>query len=135
MNQVLKIEAQAFPKSAYSRETFLHFHRRLPETFLVLEQEKVRGYIIFEPNGHIISLAVDPAYRRGGIGTRLMNACESHCASDILVVEVRKGNKSAQSFYKRLGFCVTSRVPLYYGTEDAYVMEKRMSSADAEGVH
>ena len=124
LNQILHIEAHAFPKSPYTPEMFLDYHHVFPDTFLVLEEGAVLGYVIFKPDGHVISLAVDPAYRRRGIGTYLMNACESRCGGHRLLVEVRKGNIVAQKFYKRLGFQLKSRVRLYYGTEDAYVMEK-----------
>jgi len=133
LSQILRIEAQAFPKSAYTHEMFLNHHHRLPETFLVFEEEKVLGYIIFEPDGHVISLAVDPTHRREGIGTHLMRVCESRCRTDTLFVEVRKGNTLAQTFYERLGFQLKFRIPLYYGTEDACVMEKRTSQAIGEG--
>ena len=83
-------------------------------------------FIISAPNGHVISLAVAPAHRRKGIGTRLMKACESRCASDRVSVEVRKGNVRARKFYEKLGFQLKSEIHLYYGTEDACVMEKRI---------
>lgn len=125
LKEVLGIEAQAFPKSSYTPEMFLHYYHILSETFLVFEEGKVLGYIIFKPNGHVISLAVNPAHRRKGIGTHLMNACESRCKKDGLFVEVREGNIWAQKFYEKLGFQLKSRIRLYYGTEDAYVMEKK----------
>ncbi len=130
LEEVLRIEAMAFPKSSYAPELFLRYHHMLSETFLLFEEETVLGYIIFAPDGHVISLAVDPAHRRKGIGTYLMNACESRCESDRLFVEVREGNRPAQEFYERLGFQRKSRVRLYYGTEDAYVLEKELGSRD-----
>jgi ribosomal-protein-alanine N-acetyltransferase len=126
LNAVLQIEAQAFPKSAYSAEIFLRYHRVSPDTFLVLEEETIVGYIIFEPNGHVISLAVALAHRGKGNDTHLMNVCESQCRGGRLVVEVREGNRAAQRFYEKLGFRLKSRIPRYYGKEDAYVMEKRV---------
>jgi len=130
LEDVLRIEAMAFPKSSYRPEVFLRYHHILSQTFLLFEEEKVVGYIIFAPDGHVISLAVDPAHRRKGIGTHLMNVCESRCESNILFVEVREGNTRAQRFYEKLGFQRKSRIRLYYGTEDAYVMEKALGSGD-----
>lgn len=128
LDEILRIEAQAFPKSAYTVEMFVHFYRRYSGTFLVFEEREIAGYIIFKPDGHIISLAVDPPHRRKGIGTDLMNACESRCKGENLLVEVRKGNVGAQRFYEKLGFQLKSVIRLYYGTEDAYVMEKKAFS-------
>jgi ribosomal-protein-alanine N-acetyltransferase len=133
LNDLLRIEAQAFPKSSYTAEMFLQFHQVLSDTFLVLEDRKVLGYVIFRRDGHVISLAVDPAHRRRGIGRHLMNACETKCLSHRLLVEVREGNKVAQRFYGRLGFRVKSRIPLYYGTEDALIMEKKTDPQPGPG--
>lgn len=125
LKQILHIEAHAFPKSAYTSKMFLNYHRIFPDTFLVFEERHVLGYVIFGPDGHVISLAVEPIQRMKGIGKRLMDACESRCSGGTLLVEVRKGNRGAQKFYEKLGFQIKSKVRLYYGTEDAYVMEKK----------
>jgi ribosomal-protein-alanine N-acetyltransferase len=124
LKEVLRIEAQAFPKSAYSAEMFIRYHHLSPETFFVHEEEIVSGYAIFTSDGHVISLAVDRTHRRKGIGTALMNACESFCQGRSLLVEVRVSNRGAQDFYRTLGFQLRSRIRRYYGTEDAYIMEK-----------
>ena len=125
-NQILQVEAYAFPKTSYTSQIFLHSHHAFPDTFLFIEEDKLLGYIIFTPDGHIISLAVDPAHRRKGIGTQLINACESQFWISRLLVEVRERNIGAQKFYEKLGFQQKSKIRLYYGTEDAYVMEKKI---------
>ncbi len=128
LNQILHIEAHAFPKSSYTSDMFLHYHRTLTDTFLVFEDVIVLGYIIFKSDGHVMSIAVDPAHRRQGTGTQLVKACERRCRTGRLLVEVREGNIGAQRFYKKLGFQLKCKVRLYYGTEDAYVMEKKIHS-------
>jgi ribosomal-protein-alanine N-acetyltransferase len=134
LDQIMRIEAQAFPKSPYTRELLMAYHRGFPATFLVFEENTLLAYLIFKPDGHVVSLAVDPAHRRRRIGTRLMKACESRCRADRLLVEVREGNIRAQRFYERLGFRMTSRIRRYYGSEDAYVMEKARSQTDRKGI-
>jgi ribosomal-protein-alanine N-acetyltransferase len=126
LGRILEIEAQSFPKSSYPAQVFLDYYRILPRTFLVLEEESVLAYIIFEPDGHVISLAVDPSRRRSGIGRSLMQACEARCNTNKLLVEVRERNLGARRFYERLGFQTKARIGLYYGAEDAFVMEKEM---------
>ena len=37
INKVLEVEGRAFPKSSYSKQTFLHFAYTLPETFTIIE--------------------------------------------------------------------------------------------------
>jgi ribosomal-protein-alanine N-acetyltransferase len=126
LDQILQIEAQAFPKSSYAPVVFLHYHRVSPHTFLVFEESGLWGYVIFKTDGHVISLAVDADHRRKGIGTQLIKACECLCTGKRIFVEVRKTNLAAQEFYASLGFRVISRIRLYYGTEDALVMEKAL---------
>ena len=111
---------------------FVRYYRAFPETFLVFSEENVVGYLIYTSDGHIVSLAVDPAHRRRRIGTSLINAAESRCRDTRLLVEVREGNTGAQKFYESLGFCRTSRICLYYGNEDAYVMERGGTQLDRD---
>jgi ribosomal-protein-alanine N-acetyltransferase len=126
LNQILKIETRAFPKSAYTQEVFFHYYLVHPDTFLVFEDETVVGYIIFADDGHVISLAVLPDHRRRGIGSTLMRHSEACCSSGRVWVEVRKGNDGAQAFYAKQGYHLETIVRRYYGSEDAYVLEKKI---------
>jgi len=127
LDRILWIETRAFPKSPYDPATFLYYHRNFPNHFLTFEKENILGYIIFTPGGHIVSLAVAPDHRRRGIGTLLVNECSIRCKGTRPWLEVRRGNLGAQRFYEKLGFRKTAVIPGYYGTEDAYVMEKQLS--------
>jgi ribosomal-protein-alanine acetyltransferase len=119
---ILEIEAEAFPKTAYSKEAFLNYAEYLPETFLVVETGKdIVGYIIFDKGGHIHSTAIKPTHRRKGFGKMLfMHAAK--CAKNKLWLEVRSKNTAAVEFYKRLGMKIVGRIPHYYETDDALVM-------------
>jgi ribosomal-protein-alanine N-acetyltransferase len=125
---ILGIEKEAFPKSPYSRFIFLYYAHIYPDNFLVYVYtdpetglKKIVGYIIFYPQGHIISIAVDPAYRRRGIGTELVEEVLKRTKGRARV-EVRESNEVAKRFYTRLGFAVQAVIPEYYGDEDARVM-------------
>ncbi|MHC1636244.1 MAG: ribosomal protein S18-alanine N-acetyltransferase [Candidatus Methanospirareceae archaeon] len=123
LEEILKIEREAFPKSAYSALTFLYYAENYPDSFLVYENEegKVIGYIIFYPNGHIVSIAVSRSYRRRGIGTRLIEEVLKVTGGRARV-EVRRSNEGAIKFYKKLGFSLRYIIEAYYGDEDALVM-------------
>jgi ribosomal-protein-alanine N-acetyltransferase len=76
-----------------------------------------------EGESELLNLAVDPAFRRCGIGRRLLAAINaSHTGG--LWLEVRESNAVARNFYKSLGFCETGRRPGYYPdcNEGAIVM-------------
>ena len=128
LGDIMEIEERAFPKSPYSPFTFLHYALAFPKNFLVCEHEgKIVGYIIFHSDGHIISIAVHPEWRRKGIGTALMNKVFKRTGGKAMV-EVRESNKIAINFYKKLGFVFKTRVPSYYGDEDALIMVREWDS-------
>jgi ribosomal-protein-alanine acetyltransferase len=123
MNRILEIEAQAFPKSPYSRRIFTSLYRSNATTFLVYEEEgHILGYLVYTPEGHIISLAVDPRHRRRGIGTQLVSEVFRSARGECIWVEVRETNTGARAFYEKLAFQKKGVIPGYYWTEDAYIM-------------
>jgi ribosomal protein S18 acetylase RimI-like enzyme len=79
-----------------------------------------RGYTI------IVTLAVDPTWRRRGVGERLMRACEAHARQPRLQLQVRKTNTAAIRLYQKLGYAIISDLPHYYSDGgDGFLMEKR----------
>ncbi len=129
LNAILKIERESFPKSPYDRMTFIHLHSLYPQHFLVYtgnadsEKDLALGYIIFSPEGHIISLAVLPQQRRKGIGRALLQKAMEVSHLKGLQAEVRQSNRGAQVFYSRMGFRIVGAVKNYYGNEDALIIQ------------
>jgi ribosomal-protein-alanine acetyltransferase len=122
IDQILEIEQQAFPKTAYPKEAFVSYAERFPEDFVVIEcGQDILGYIIFGMDGHIHSMAVKPAHRRQRLGTMLfMHAARR--AKKRLWLEVRSQNNGAIAFYKRMGMKVAGTIEGYYGDDDALTM-------------
>ena len=122
INKILEIEKQAFPKSVFSKATFLNYADNLSDTFIVVESNKeIVGYIIFDLTGHIHSTVVKQSYRRKGFGKKLfMHALK--CAKKGLWLEVRSRNRGAIEFYKRLGMKIVGKIPKYYRGDDALIM-------------
>jgi ribosomal-protein-alanine N-acetyltransferase len=124
-DELLQIEAQAFPKSQYDREELWILYLKYPHTFLVTLSDQIDGYIVFGPDGHIISMAVTPERRRTGVGTCLVKEAIDHCRGKSLRLEVRVSNVGAQKFYQSLDFFVKVRIGRYYQDgEDAFLMER-----------
>jgi ribosomal-protein-alanine acetyltransferase len=122
INKILIIEKQAFPKTAYSRQTFLNFLKHFPDTFIVIETgEDIVGYIMFDKSGHIHSTAVKPAFRMKGFG-RMLFTHASKYAQKRPWLEVRSKNTGAIAFYKSMGMKITGRIPNYYQSDDALIM-------------
>jgi ribosomal-protein-alanine N-acetyltransferase len=130
MDRILEIEAQAFPKSPYSRGIFTSLYRSNPGTFLVYGEDEILAYLVYRLEGHIISIAVDSRHRRRGIGTRLIREAIVNSTGDFIWAEVRKSNTGAQAFYEKLGFRKQGIIPRYYWTEDAYIMVRRPQNQD-----
>ena len=97
--------------------------------------KKMAGFAIMrygEDKAHLDLLAVAPAYRRTGVGRRLLRWLEE-CAvvAGIFTVglEVRAGNEGAQLFYQRLGYRPLAELPGYYqGVETAIRMARDLSA-------
>ena len=123
--ELLKIEAEAFPKSQYDLGQFWSLHQTYPDTFLVDVSDFINGYIVFSLEGQVISMAVRSEQRRMGTGTRLVQEAIAHCAGSSLLLEVRVSNVGAQEFYLALGFSFIGRAKGYYHDgEDALLMER-----------
>ena len=124
-DELLQIEAQAFPKSQYDREELWLLSLKYPHTFLVTVSNQIDGYIVFRGDGHIISMAVRPDKRRVGIGSRLVQKVIGDCSGKSLRLEVRVSNVGAQRFYLNLDFRIKARIKGYYHDgEDAFLMER-----------
>lgn len=99
---------------------------------LVLEEGgRLLGYIMLysvADEAHILNLAIHPARRREGHGSRLISYAIDHSrergVSDFFL-EVRESNHSAQGLYRKLGFNAIGRRKRYYTetNEDALVMQ------------
>ena len=129
LDRIIQIELQAFPKSPYDWGTFIYLHYLYPKTFLVYtllsldqKEDEIVGYIVFTQDGHIISIAVHPQYRRRGIGKGLLRETMNIPRLKEVWAEVRRSNQGAQAFYSRMGFQVTGVVQDYYGNEDALIV-------------
>lgn len=90
---------------------------------------RVVGFIAAEPRvggeyANIVSVGVDPAWRRQGIGEKLMLDVERQVTTPRLRLQVRKTNAAAIRLYRRLGYAIIGDLPGYYGDADGYLMEK-----------
>lgn len=142
IDTVLDIEAVSFP-SPWSRASFEGEIAEKTSRSLVIkkkQQEKpdrVIAYLFFrllEDEMYIMNLAVDPAYRRCGVATFLLEyslKLARRYSSKKAFLDVRASNDSAIKLYKKMGFCEVGRRQRYYleTREDAVVMVKEVTRA------
>jgi ribosomal-protein-alanine acetyltransferase len=90
--------------------------------------DRVAGFLVArnvaDGESEILNLAVDPGYRRRGIGRALLcDLLSRHPGAFFL--EVRESNRDARKFYESLGFQMISVRPGYYEAppESAIVMK------------
>jgi len=131
LRSVLRIEAQVYARP-WSLSLFVsELALRTTRAYYVARVNGVlcgyAGLMVTEEDGHITTLAVDPAWHRRKIGTRLLlvQAREAvRRGASSLTLEVRVGNSGAQEMYRRFGFRPAGIRKNYYveTNEDALVM-------------
>lgn len=95
---------------------------------LVYLEHGIKGIIIYDllyDRIEIEYIIVDEAYRKKGIGSKLLNAIQKNNIKNI-TLEVRESNVEAINFYKNNGFKVEAIRKNYYGNENAYLMLKEL---------
>ncbi|MGB9029292.1 MAG: N-acetyltransferase [Acidobacteriaceae bacterium] len=94
--------------------------------FAIAGRQRRRGALV----GRLITIDVDGAWRRRGVGHSLLEEIETELRGMGVVavlLEVAVDNTAAQEFYVRHGFARTGRIPGYYlGRIDALAMEKQL---------
>jgi ribosomal-protein-alanine N-acetyltransferase len=100
--------------------------------------ERVAGFAIMrygESRAHLNLLAVDPRYRRQGLGRRMIRWLEETAVvAGIaeIALEVRANNPGARRFYVALGYVETSLLQGYYcGVEAAVAMKRSLALSSA----
>lgn len=130
LGAVIGIETQVYPKP-WSASLFEDELDRPGRAYLVARiGPTVVGYagvLLLADDGHVATVAVDPARQGSGIATRLLlELVRSAVAlgAGQLTLEVRMSNTRAQSLYRRFGFAPAGARKAYYGDngEDALVM-------------
>ncbi|MBM4196353.1 MAG: GNAT family N-acetyltransferase [Gammaproteobacteria bacterium] len=104
-----------------------------PETSVLVARrgDELAGFAIMgfgDEAAHLNLLAVDPRFRRAGIGQRLLRWLEATALTAgtyEIHLEVRATNKVARRFYRALGYSEVDVLPGYYDRiEDAVRMTR-----------
>ena len=131
LRSVLRIEAQVYPRpwslSLFMSELALRSNRAY---WVARIDGAVVGYcglMVTVDDGHVTTLAVDPAWHRRKVGSRLLLTLVREAIArgvTSLTLEVRVGNRAAQELYRRFGFRPAGIRRNYYveTNEDALVM-------------
>jgi ribosomal-protein-alanine N-acetyltransferase len=129
LQEVMEIGYKCFP-DPYPLGLLEQLYKSDPWGFLgVRINGKLVGYLICTMRwggvGHVLSIAVDPEYRRRGVGrTLILRALErlrKEGATSVRL-EARKSNLGARAFYSVLGFKEERELPHYYEDGETAVL-------------
>jgi ribosomal-protein-alanine N-acetyltransferase len=134
VEEVARLEKICF-SDPWSKDSFIEeLQIKLAIPLVVKLGEEVVGYACLwhlDDELEVANFAVSPAYRRKGIGERIMErilveARERGCKS--IILSVRESNLAAIKLYTKFGFIEVGRRKKYYRlpAEDALTMCKTM---------
>lgn len=131
ISQVITIEHSSF-KDPYPADIITFLYEKHRDTFFVAEQGGIiLGYIAGITSwreGHIVSLAILPTWRKKGIASQLVEELYQifkRYGKKRVKLEVRISNKAAIALYEKLGFVKQKIVKNYYQDGEDAVMMKR----------
>lgn len=132
VEQIAKLEAECFSAPWSAKSISDELANPLSLWLVALDGDTVSGYVGSQSvlgEADMMNLAVGEAYRRLGIGKKLvlelisrLKSKDVHC----LTLEVRASNNAAISLYRNLGFTQIGCRPNYYAKpkEDALILRK-----------
>lgn len=131
LRSVLRIESQVYPRP-WSLSLFVsELALRSTRAYYVARVDGLvvgySGVMVAGDDAHVTTLAVDPAWQRRGIATRLLSNVVRTAVqrgAHHLTLEVRVSNEPAQALYRLFGFHPAGVRKGYYveTNEDALVM-------------
>jgi ribosomal-protein-alanine N-acetyltransferase len=131
LRPVLRLEKACFREDAWPWVDVLAA-LTFPGTvrYVAKVREHIIGFVVGDRREHrgvgwVATLGVHPDFRRSGIGTRLLNICETGLATPRVRLNLRPSNVPAFLLYRRQGYVEIDRWKRYYRDgEDGLVMER-----------
>lgn len=133
LNALRKLERDSFDRDAWSLFDLMAV-LTFPDVVRLKAAEEGRmiGFVAGDPRprdgwGWVATIAVDPLFRRRGVGSALLHACEKRLGVPRSRLTVRLSNEGAIRMYERRGYATIDVWKTYYSDgEDAMVMEKSL---------
>ena len=145
LDDVLRLEGEAFATDRLTRRRLRALARSASAFLLVAHSgDELAGYVLVLTRStsrvaRLYSLAVSPAVRGRGVGSRLLDAAEAAAqarGADEMRLEVRADNRMAIRLYESRGYQTIGRREEYYADGMAavrYARDLRDLPADQDG--
>lgn len=140
LKQVSAVEKKAYPHP-WTLGIFRDCLRVGYNAWVVTLDDQIIGYgiVMLSPGeAHILNICIDPEYQGRGLGRYLLRHLvrkSNQTDIDMVLLEVRRSNASAQLLYQSEGFHELGVRKAYYpadgGREDAIILAKYLSSEDS----
>jgi [ribosomal protein S18]-alanine N-acetyltransferase len=133
----IELRSHEYP---WTEEDFLTVLRQRECIGMVAEHaHEIAGFMIYELHKswlRLLNFAVEPAYRRNGVGTAMLERMKEKLSQQrrhAIALAVRESSLSAQLFFKSQGFRSACVVRGHYEDtgEDAYEMVFALPDSDA----
>jgi len=134
-----RLDQACFPPGIAYSKLMLRYFLKLPSADCLVAEDagKIAGFILTEENpplAHILTLDIDEAHRRQGVGSALLAESERNLATRgvrTILLETAIDNEAAIAFWQRHGYRTEATLKHYYlGRTDAFEMRKILPRAE-----
>ncbi len=138
LDRLYEIESECFKEEAFTKSQIARLLGDYNSISLVARVEgQIAGFVIGviyadrkALHGHIYTIEVLPAYRRRGIGEKLLLEIESVFRQkdvEASSLEVREDNAAAIGLYRKLGYDTVGKLKNYYRNAHGVYLRKRLA--------
>ncbi|MDH3378836.1 MAG: ribosomal protein S18-alanine N-acetyltransferase [Gammaproteobacteria bacterium] len=127
------------PQSWTTKRVANHIRSANSTVVTARDGDIIAGFAVMhfaDDSAHLNLLAVEPVYRRCGIGRALVKWLEESArvaGVQFVSLEVRSSNHRALRFYAELGYRETGVIPRYYsGVDDATLLARDLRVTDMQ---
>ena len=137
LDKLFKIEEQCFDQEAFTKRQIAYLVSDYNTISLIAKLEsEIAGFILAQIEiendtlfGHIITINVVPAFRKKGIGSKMMQEMEAILKQKGISechLEVREDNSPALKLYQNSGYQKIGRLEKYYGKAHGLYLKKNL---------
>ena len=137
LDKLFKIEEQCFDEEAFTKRQIAYLLSDYNTIALAAKADsEIAGFILAQIEiendtlfGHIITINVVPAFRKKGIGRKMLQEIEDTFKQKGITecqLEVREDNKAALKLYQNSGYQKIGRLEKYYGKTHGLYLTKTL---------